>query len=80
MRLERLPGWVVDNDTSIREEVAPYVDMTMAERWEATQRCCEAAATMLRFHRKPETVFSHRDPLPSSTREALARLRSGMAT
>jgi hypothetical protein len=77
MPLERLPGWVIDNETSVREEVAPYIDMTMAERWEATQRCCEAAAAMLRFHREPEEVLSHRDPVPHSTLRALARLQHG---
>lgn len=79
MRLERLPGWVIDNETSVREEVAPYVDMSMAERWRATRRCCEAAIAMLRFHREPESILAHVDPLPESTLRVLARLRQGSA-
>ena len=79
MRLEKLPGWVVDNSASIREEVAPYVGMTMSERWEATKRCCRAAATMLKFHRDPARALEYSDPLPESTRRALERLRRGMA-
>jgi hypothetical protein len=75
MRLRTLPGWVVDNETSIREEAAPYIHMSMAERWEATRRCCEAASTMLRFNRDPAAVLAHRDPLPPSTVLALRRLR-----
>jgi hypothetical protein len=77
MRLERLPGWVVDNATSVRDEVAPYVAMTRSERWAATRRCCQAAAAMLRFHRDPRRALEHRDPLPESTRRALDRLRRG---
>jgi hypothetical protein len=75
MRLERLPGWVVDNDASVREEVAPYVDATMAARWDATRRCCRAARDMLRFHRDPARALEYRDPLPPSSVAALRRLR-----
>ncbi|HUH06116.1 MAG TPA: hypothetical protein VML75_29205, partial [Kofleriaceae bacterium] len=76
VRLERLPGWVIDNDVSVRDEVAPFVGATMAARWEATRRCCRAAATMLRFHRDPERALAYRDPLPESAVAALRRLRS----
>ena len=76
MRLERLPGWVIDNDSSVREEVGPYVGLTMAQRWDATRRCCRAAASMLRFHRDPARALDHRDPLPESSVRALARLRA----
>jgi hypothetical protein len=79
MRLQRLPGWVVDNETSVNEEAAPYVGMTTAERWAATRRCCEAAAVMLRFSRNPEAGLAHRDALPASSVEVLARLRRAKA-
>lgn len=75
MRLSRLPGWVVDNATSVADEAAPYVSMTAAQRWEATKRCCQAASAMLRFHRDPEVALMYRDPLPESSVAALARLR-----
>jgi len=75
MRLPSLPGWVVDNTTSVREEAAPYVHMSMAERWEATRRCCEAASAMLRFYREPSAALAYRDPLPPSTVQVLERLR-----
>lgn len=75
MRLQALPGWVVDNETSVVAEAAAYVPMTMAERWEATRRCCASASTMLRFNRDPAAVLAYRDPLPASTVLALRRLR-----
>ena len=75
MRLERLPGWVVDNDASVRDEIAPYRGLSMAERWAATQRCCRAAMRMLAFHPDPGPALAYRDPLPESTVAALARLR-----
>jgi hypothetical protein len=71
-----MPGWVIDNAESIREEVEPYRSLSMGERWLATRRCCEAAFKMLRFNRHPERALQHRDALPESTRRALASLRS----
>jgi hypothetical protein len=78
-RLEQLPGWVIDNDASVREEVAPFVGASMAERWDATRRCCRAAVAMLRFHPHPERVLAHRDPTPESSARALVRLREQVA-
>jgi hypothetical protein len=75
MPLDRLPGWVIDDATSVREEVAPYVGMSMNDRWAATRRCCAAAATLLRFNRDPRRALEYRDALPESTVEALRRLR-----
>lgn len=73
--LERLPGWVVDNATSVRQEVAPYVDATAAERWAATRQCCRAALTVLRYHFDPSRALAFVDPVPESTHRALERLR-----
>jgi hypothetical protein len=75
MRLDALPGWVVDNASSVREEAAPFARMTMAERWEATRRCCEAASVILGFHRNPAAALAHRDALPEHSVSALCRLR-----
>jgi hypothetical protein len=76
VRLETIPGWIVDNDTSVRDEVQPFVNASMAERWRATRRCARAARRMLSFHPDPSLALEHRDPLPSSSVEALARLRA----
>ena len=74
--LDRLPGWVVDPDASVREEVAPYVDASAADRLEATRACCRAALGVLRYHFDPERALAYVDPLPESTLVALARLRA----
>ncbi|HVV82472.1 MAG TPA: hypothetical protein VHE35_05305 [Kofleriaceae bacterium] len=66
---------MIENDASIREEVAPFVDRSMAERWDATRRCCRAAMRMLAFQPDPRPALAYRDPLPESTVAALARLR-----
>lgn len=77
MTLDRLPGWVVDPDASVREEVAPYVHASATERLEATRACCRAALGVLRYHFAPERALGYVDPLPESTLVALARLRAG---
>jgi hypothetical protein len=74
--LQRLPGWVVDNETSIGSEVAPFVSASDADRIEATRRCCRGAMTMLRFHDDPTQALEWVDPLPETSVAALARLRN----
>ena len=37
--LDRLPGWVVDDDASVRAEVAEWRDLTPAERWRLAVLC-----------------------------------------
>ena len=76
MTKRALPGWVVDEDASIRVEVEPYLAMSPAELWEATRACARAAVWALGFHERPEEALAHVDPLPASTEAALARLRS----
>lgn len=76
MTLAKLPGWVIDADASVREDVADWVNATPAERWDATQRCARAAARLLRFHADPERARAWVDPVPESTTIALARLRA----
>lgn len=75
MRLERLPGWVIDEDASIRDEVAEYVGKSPALLWEMTKRCARSAAWALSFHADPREALERRDPLPPSTLAALRRLR-----
>lgn len=77
--LAATPGWVIDNDASVREEVAPYVNATMAERWAATRQCSRAAITMLGFHKDRARALEYQDPLPESSQRALARLRKERA-
>ena len=75
MHLERLPGWVIDEDASIRDEVAEYLGKSPEQLWEMTKRCARSAVWALSFHADPRVTLEQRDPLPPSTLRALARLR-----
>lgn len=75
MRLDKLPGWVVDEESSVKEEVAPYVDATPQQLWRHTEACAKDAMWAVRASGFPERVLAHRDPLPESTVRAMARLR-----
>ncbi len=75
MKLDRLPGWVVDNTTSVRREAEPYVAMTPAERRAIAHQCCRSALEMLRRSPFAERALELVDPLPESTLTALAKLR-----
>ena len=79
--LARLPGWVVDDATSIREEVAELVGTTPEERWRLCRLCARDAMWAVRANRDPARVLDHQDPLPPDTIAALARLqeRTGRA-
>lgn len=76
MALASMPGWIVDDATSVREEVARYTGMSAAERWRLTEACAKDAMWAARASGMLERVLAHRDPLPESTVAALARLRS----
>jgi hypothetical protein len=77
--LAKLPGWVVDDVTSVREEVAHLRNTTPAERWELARRCARDALWALRLGDRAERALEYRDPLPESTVAALARLRGEAA-
>jgi hypothetical protein len=76
--LEKLPGWVVDDVTSVREEVAPYVNASVEQLWRDTQDCARAAMWAVRASGMAERVLAYEDPLPASTVAALERLRADM--
>lgn len=76
MRLEKLPGWVVDDVTSVREEMAPYVGASPASLWRHTEDCARDAMWAVRASPLAARVLAYQDPLPASTLAALARLRS----
>lgn len=73
--LAELPGWVVEDATSVREEMAPYVGATPEELWRHTEDCARDAMWAVRASGFPERVLAYEDPLPPSTIAALARLR-----
>lgn len=71
-----LPGWVVSDGDSLRQEAAPYVGMTPQERFRVLSAVCRAAARMARARTDLSAVLAYQDPLPESTVVALARLRA----
>jgi hypothetical protein len=71
-----LPKWVVDNESSIREEAAPYVGLTPEERANLLGAACRAGAKLLRARPDAARVLEHVDPLPESSEKALTRLRA----
>ena len=71
----KLPGWVVDPKVSLREKCEPYRHMTPEERARDLWDVCAAAAQLLSLNPNRSRVLSLVDPLPESTRRALARLR-----
>lgn len=73
--LSKLPGWAVDDDTSVREEVAEWKALGPAELWQLARLCSRDVVWALRLGDQPERVLERRDPVPESTLAALARLR-----
>lgn len=79
MVMRELPGWVVDDETSVAEEVAPYVGATAEELWRHTEDCAKDAMWVVRASGMAARVLAQEDPLPESTIRALARLRAQAA-
>ncbi len=71
----KLPGWIVDNTTSVRADVAPYLEVSREASWALVVRAAALGAAQLAWNPRPEEARNFRDPLPRSSREALARLR-----
>jgi hypothetical protein len=74
--LPRLPGWVVDDVTSVREEVKEWVGTTEAERWRLAKACARDAIWAIRASGMARRILDQVDPLPASTVRALERLRT----
>ena len=70
-----MPGWVVDNATSVREEVKEWIETTPAERWRLAKLCSRDAIWAAGTRDDPRRVLDLVDPLPASTVLALRRLR-----
>ncbi len=73
--LARLPGWVVDDVASVREEVADLIGAPPERLWRLALACGRDVTWALRAGGRAERVLEARDPLPPSTIAALARLR-----
>ena len=73
--LAKLPGWVVDDEASVRAEVADWRGLTAAERWRLAGLCTRDAMWAARASGNAERILDAVDPLPASTTAALVRLR-----
>jgi hypothetical protein len=73
--LAKLPGWVIDDDASVREEVAEWRGLTPAELWRLARLCSRDAIWAARASGNPQRILDRVDPLPESTISALVRLR-----
>jgi len=73
--LSRLPGWVVDDVTSVREEVRELVSTTPAARWRLAVLCSRDAMWAIQASGMRERILAQVDPVPESTNRALERLR-----
>lgn len=73
--LAKLPGWVVDDAASVRDEVADWVGLSPAELWRLAKLCSRDAIWAIRVNADPQRVLDQVDPLPASTVAALERLR-----
>ena len=79
MVLAKLPGWVIDDDASVREEVAEWRGLTPAELWRLARLCSRDAIWATRTSGNPQRILDRVDPLPESTITALERLRKTKA-
>jgi hypothetical protein len=73
--LSELPGWVVDDVTSVRREVAEWADMSVAERWRLARVCCRDAMWAARAGGMRERILDRVEPPSRDVVEALERLR-----
>ncbi len=73
--LPKLPGWVVNNATSVREECADYRDMTLEQRGQVLSSVCRTVVSLALGRADRDVVFGWRDKLPASTVAALERPR-----
>jgi hypothetical protein len=76
MKRAALPPWVIDDASSVREECAPYVNMSPAERMRILAALLKDAERILASREDAARARAWVDPLPASTLRALERLRS----
>ncbi len=74
--LAHKPHWVVDDATSIRQEVAAWRGTTTAERWRLAELCAKDVMWAIGLHATPQRILDHVDSVPKSTETALQRLRN----
>ena len=71
----RLPGWVTSNGESVWRETAQSRHQTPSQRWADVVAACSTLRFYWSIPGYAERVKNAVDPLPESSRVALARLR-----
>lgn len=71
----RLPRWVISNELSVWRETAQSRNQTPEERWQDVVGACDSVKFYWAIPGYPERIKAAVDPLPESSRVALARLR-----
>lgn len=66
----------MDEVTSVRREVEPFIHLTPSERGELVMSACRTAQMLLRARADADLVLAWRDPMPESSKTHLARLRA----
>lgn len=72
---KRLPGWVTSNEVSVWRETEQSRRQTPEERWADVVAACDTLRLYWGIPGYPERIKNAVDPLPASSRVALARLR-----
>lgn len=75
-RLQKLPGWIISNQESVRREAAPYRDMSPERRLALGAVAARSVMNVAFIATDRDTVLGYRDPLPESSRRALDLLRA----
>lgn len=70
-----VPGWVVGDIASVREEVKEWVGLTPDQLWHLAKLCARDAMWAARASGMRDRILEHTDPLPESSMIALKRLR-----
>ncbi|MEW5853401.1 MAG: hypothetical protein AB2A00_31790 [Myxococcota bacterium] len=70
-----LPGWVVDNVASVRDEAEPYRNASQEQILADLAAVCRAGTRILSLRDDVDAVVRHEDPLPESSVRILAELR-----
>ncbi len=73
---DKLPGWAVPDRESVRDEAAPYLNVSPEVRLRHLKMACRAGVRLARMQPSPARAFGYREPLPESTVQALKRLRA----
>lgn len=66
---------MIDNESSVREEVAEWKGLTPTELWRLAHLCARDAVWAARVSGNPQRILDQVDPLPENALSALARLR-----